>query len=112
MAVAEACFGRDEVGAEISVESAPVGFAPGLNEAGALFGESASRVVISATRALVGQVLERAAAARVPARAIGHTGGRRLRITVDGRTSLDVLVADAERVWMSALGELSARRVA
>jgi phosphoribosylformylglycinamidine synthase len=112
MAVAEACFGRDEVGAEISVERASVGFDPGLNEAVALFGESASRVVVSATRALVGQVLERAAAARVPARAIGHTGGRRLRITVDGRTSLDVLVADAERVWMSALGELSARRVA
>jgi phosphoribosylformylglycinamidine synthase len=112
IALAEVCFGPDGMGAEISVESAPADRVSALNEAGALFGESASRVVVSASRGLAARVLEQAAAARVPARVIGQTGGRRLRIAVDGRTSVDVLLADAERVWMSALGDVPSRRVA
>ena len=56
-----------------------------LNDAAVLFGESASRVVVSLRREDVTEVLQRAAAAGVSARVIGETGGNRLRIAVAGR---------------------------
>ncbi len=45
-----------------------------------LFGESASRVVVSVRPADQATVLHLAAEAGVPARVIGRTGGARLRI--------------------------------
>ena len=68
------------------------------NDAAALFGESASRVVVSAPPDDVTEVLERAAAAGVPARVIGETGGNRLRIAVGGRdASIDAGRCDERR---------------
>jgi phosphoribosylformylglycinamidine synthase len=83
-----------------------------LNDAAALFGESASRAVVSASSDNISEVLARAQAAKVPARIIGETGGNRLRISVAGRPALDVLVDDAERVWSTAIERVFARRVA
>src|SRR5262249_32957520 len=101
--VAECCFDTNGVGAELSIASVPVASSVALNEAAALFGESASRVVLSVGTEDVTQVLERAAAARVPARVVGQTGGNRLRIAVDGRMAVEVSVDDIERIWSSAL---------
>jgi phosphoribosylformylglycinamidine synthase II len=67
---------------------------PGLAE---LFSESSSRVVLGTTRS--DEVLAMAAAAGVPARVIGSTGGA--RITVTGL--LDLAVADATGAWRAAL---------
>jgi hypothetical protein len=48
-------------------------------------------------------VLERAAAAGVPARVVGQTGGNLLRIGVGGRIAVDVPVLEAERAWSTSI---------
>ena len=74
-----------------------------LDEAAALFGESASRVVVSAAAENVTRMMEQATAAGVPARVIGQTGGNRLRIATGGRMTVDVSIEDAERAWSAAI---------
>jgi phosphoribosylformylglycinamidine synthase subunit PurL len=102
-AIAESCFDTNGMGAEASIDAVAVAQATGLNEAAALFGESATRVVASVTPDDVATVLERAAGAGVPARVIGQTGGNLLRLVVGGRTAIDLSVDEAERIWTSAL---------
>jgi len=48
-------------------------------------------------------LLARAAAAGVPARRIGTTGGDRLTVTVNGSAAIDLAVADAEQIWATAI---------
>jgi len=69
----------------------------------ALFGESASRIVISVASRHVAAVMAAAKAAGVPARQIGRVGGRRIQLTVNGQTAVDSLVAHAELVWATAI---------
>jgi hypothetical protein len=57
-------------------------------------------------------VLERAAAAKVPATVIGQTGGNRLRIAVAGQIVIDQSVDEAERVWSNTIEHFFAKRVA
>jgi phosphoribosylformylglycinamidine synthase len=83
-----------------------------VNVAAALFGESASRILVSTGSSTVTELLQRAAAARVPARVIGETGGNRVRIAVGGVTVVDVSVEEAERVWSTAIERVFARKVA
>ena len=52
-------------------------------------------------------MLAAAAAAGVPARVIGRTGGSRLRIAVGGDVAVDVAVDDAERAWADAVSDTS-----
>ena len=101
--LAECCFDTGNMGAEVSVQGVCVARDDRLNDAAALFGESASRVVLSVSTDNVTMVLERAAAAKVPARVIGHTGGNLLRIAVLGRMAIDLPVSEAERVWSTAI---------
>jgi phosphoribosylformylglycinamidine synthase subunit PurL len=110
--VAECCFDSGGVGAHVSVGGVQVSSAAGVNDAAALFGESASRVVLSATPDNVSSILERAAAAGVPARVVGQTGGNRLRVAVDGRVTIDLAVDEAERAWSLAIETSIATRVA
>ena len=49
-----------------------------------LFGESASRIVVSTSDEKLAAVIAAARAAGVPATVIGKTGGDRIRVTVDG----------------------------
>ena len=112
VALAECCFDTGGVGADASLDALDVCAHADINEAAALFGESASRIIVSATPDAVAEVLERAAAARVPACVIGRTGGRRLHIAVGGRTAIDVSIEEAQRVWSSAIPLRVARRVA
>jgi phosphoribosylformylglycinamidine synthase len=112
VALAECTFGTGGTGAEVAIDAVPAGGDPALNAAAALFGESASRVIVSAPPDLVTEVLQQASAAGVPARVIGETGGNRIRMAVAGETAIDVGVADAERVWSSAIEEVFVRRVA
>jgi phosphoribosylformylglycinamidine synthase subunit PurL len=110
-AIAESCFDTGGVGAEVSIDGVTVARSAPMNDAAALFGESASRIVISVTADDVAAVLERAAAAGVPARVIGQTGGNLLRIAAGGRVLIDLPIDEAERIYSSAI-EQYFRRVA
>jgi len=110
--LAECCFDTNGIGAEASIAAVQVARDAPLNVAAALFGESASRVLVSAVPDDVTRVLERAAAAKVPARVIGQTGGSQLRIAVGGVMAIDQSVDDVERVWSTALERYFAKRVA
>jgi phosphoribosylformylglycinamidine synthase subunit PurL len=110
--LAECCFGTNGIGAEVSIAGLQVGKTPSANVAAALFGESASRVVVSVVPEDVTQVLERAAAAGVAAAVIGQTGGSHLRIAVGGAIVIDQSVDDAERLWSGAIERYFVKRVA
>jgi phosphoribosylformylglycinamidine synthase subunit PurL len=110
--VAECCFDTIGIGAEISIDAVQIAQDARVNLAAALFGESASRVVVSVVPEDVTTMLERAAAARVPARVIGQTGGNRLRMAVGGRIAIDRSVDEAERVWSTTIEQYFVKRVA
>jgi phosphoribosylformylglycinamidine synthase subunit PurL len=112
VAVAESCFDTGGIGAEVSVGSVTLSADRQLNDAAAVFGESASRVVVSVAADCLTGVLERAAAQNVAARVIGQTGGNRLRIAVNGDVVVDLAVDEAERTWSRALEAHFAKRVA
>jgi phosphoribosylformylglycinamidine synthase len=112
VALAECCFETVGVGAEVSIGAVKVARDTRLNTAAALFGESASRAVISVVPADVTRVLEQASAAGVPARLVGQTGGNRLRIAVAGEVVVDTAVTEAERAWSTAIEQYFAKRVA
>jgi phosphoribosylformylglycinamidine synthase len=100
VALAECTFDTGGVGVTADV--------PGVGEGAwrrvaSLFGESATCVVVSSSRADLPAVLAAAAAAGVPARAIGETGGSRIRIAVDGQAAIDRPVAEAEAGWAAAI---------
>ena len=54
----------------------------------------------------VDAVVAAAAAAGVPASAVGRTGGSRIRIRVDGRDALDCAVSEAEQTWANSLSAI------
>jgi phosphoribosylformylglycinamidine synthase len=110
--LAECCFDTDDIGADVSIDRLAVARTESVNRAAALFGESASRVVVSAAPEAVSEVVRRASAGRVPSRIIGRTGGRSLRIAVGGEVAVDVTLVDAERAWADAVQRYFARRVA
>src|SRR5262249_47552736 len=68
--LAECCFDTDGIGATAD-----------LSHAAELFSETASRIVVSADASNEQEIVARAAAAGVPARRIGTTGGNRLTVT-------------------------------
>jgi phosphoribosylformylglycinamidine synthase len=110
--LAECCFDTGGIGADISIEAVPAWPDPRITRAAALFGESASRVVVSIAPPEVTEVLERASAVGVPARIVGRTGGSAVRITVGGQLAIDLAVDEAERTWAGALERHFERRVA
>ena len=75
-----------------------------------LFGESASRAVVSVTPGRVDELLALAASAGVPAATIGIVGGDRIRVSVDGRRVLDEPRAAAEEIWSTAIEDYFERR--
>jgi phosphoribosylformylglycinamidine synthase subunit PurL len=101
--LAECCF--DSGGLGVRAELDVVGGVGDLfNIDATLYGESASRIVVSTED---GERLERllaaASKAGVPARIIGRTGGDRIQVSVDGRLDIDVAVNDAEHAWATAI---------
>jgi phosphoribosylformylglycinamidine synthase subunit PurL len=110
--LAECCFDTVGAGADVSIDAVTVATDQWVNDAAALFGESASRVVVSTPASNVTEVLQRAAIERVPAKVVGETGGNRLRISVAGRLVVDRSVDELERLWSSAIEQYFGRRVA
>ena len=66
---------------------------------------------MSVTSDDVTRVLALAAAANVPARVVGQTGGNRLRIATGGRATIDLAIDDAERVWPALSSRLAPNAV-
>jgi phosphoribosylformylglycinamidine synthase len=111
VALAECCFDSGGVGADVNVGEAPAD--EGLDAVAAtLFGESASRAIVSVEPGRLAAVLDAASAAGVPAERIGRTGGSRLRIAVDSRVVIDCALAEAEARWSDSLANELEGRVA
>jgi phosphoribosylformylglycinamidine synthase len=103
VALAECCFDASGIGADVDVPSSLDGGVDRL--AATLFGESASRAIVSVQDEHREAVLAAAGSLGVPAAVIGRTGGSRIRIRVDGTPAIDVGVAEAEAAWSTSLGE-------
>jgi phosphoribosylformylglycinamidine synthase II len=87
--------------------------ANGISDAIAtLFGESASRAVVSVLRENRVSFLQMAADAGVPAQVIGRTGGPRLVIQIAGQPAIDCTVSEAEGIWSTAIERYFAGRAA
>ncbi len=102
VALAECCFGTGGIGASVAVEAA--GTDGGVDRIVAtLFGESATRVIVSVLPTNIDVVLTAARVAGVPAVRIGQTGGSDLRVAVGDTLVLDLPVAEAEAIWSMSL---------
>jgi len=101
VALAECCFDTGGTGVTAAVS--------GEVE---LFSETASRIVVSVDASKERDLLSRAAAAGVPARRVGTTGGSRITVSVNGANVVDVAVAEAERLWGTALERYFKKAVA
>jgi phosphoribosylformylglycinamidine synthase II len=99
--LAESCFNAGGIGGTVALAS-------DLE----LFSESASRILASVDASKEQDLLRRAAAAGVPARRIGTTGGSRIEIFVKAQKVVDVAVAEAENLWVTALEKHFKRAVA
>jgi phosphoribosylformylglycinamidine synthase len=111
--LAECCFDANGLGCEIGLRSSSSSTVPQpFAIDAAVFGESASRIVLSVAPQHESDVLSRASAAGVPAARIGRTGGTRLTIAVDGRPAIDCAVSEAETIWATALEQYFKRRAA
>jgi phosphoribosylformylglycinamidine synthase len=106
--LAESCF-DSSFGVEVDLEAVPSA-TPGWQNVVTLFGESASRVVVSVSPERVGQLLSMTAAANVPAAQIGIVGGDRVRISIAGERVLDEPRAAAELIWSTAIEDYFERR--
>jgi phosphoribosylformylglycinamidine synthase subunit PurL len=113
VALAECCFDSG-LGVETAIDLADdldaEASAAGFGDVATLFGESASRVVVSTPGHDVEAVLARAAAAGVPAAVVGRVGGDRLRIAVAGRIVIDESRAGLEEIWSTAIERFFERR--
>ena len=99
--VAESCFDT-ALGATLDVPAlSPL---DDFSDIATLFGESASRVVVSVRPGNVDRLASLARAAGVSALQIGFVGGSRISIRIAGRSVIDELLADAEQVWSNAIG--------
>jgi phosphoribosylformylglycinamidine synthase len=113
VALAECCFDSRGVGASVMVPPASSDGGVSL-EAATLFGESASRVILSVNPSHTDTVMARARAVGVPAARIGVTGGPAIRITIDGlggapAPAIDCPLDDAEARWGTGLSRWMAR---
>jgi phosphoribosylformylglycinamidine synthase len=110
IALAECAFDTNGIGFEVNL-SRP-SRAEFTSTAGTLFGESASRAVVSVGAADLPALLRLAAQHGVPAAAIGKTGASRIAIAIEGTPVVECALAEAEQIWSGALGRYFARRAA
>ena len=99
--LAECCFDAG-LGVDVTtpaVDAAVAAFA----DVSALFGESASRVVVSVEHHRTAELLDLANDAGIPASVLGRVGGKRIRIAVGGRAVLDEPLSDLEQLWSGAI---------
>jgi phosphoribosylformylglycinamidine synthase len=98
VALAESGFPL-ELGAEIDLDS------NGIFAEGVLFGESASRVLISCDPKKTENIKEIAVRWSIRADRIGRTVPEKLVIRIDGKQAVSAKVSDLRQVWDSALSK-------
>jgi phosphoribosylformylglycinamidine synthase II len=99
--LAECCF---ETGMGVDADLPAVSVAvPAFADVATLFGESASRAVVSTSSDRADTLLALAKAAGVPARRIGTVGGDRIALAIDSRAVIDELLVEAERMWSAGV---------
>jgi phosphoribosylformylglycinamidine (FGAM) synthase-like enzyme len=99
VSVAEACFGRDGLSAEIAMDAAsPEDFAEA-----ALFGERGARAVVSVAPASLARVNAIAAQYHVAAQRIGTVTHGEFRIQYQGAAVIQGSVELFRRAWSEAL---------
>jgi phosphoribosylformylglycinamidine synthase len=108
IAVAECTF--DSGGIGVTVDLPAAGQAGDFQAVATLFGESASRIVVSVMPEHLEAVAAAARAAGVPCRVIGATGGDHIRLAVDGSEVVQTPVAAAETAWATVIERTMARR--
>jgi phosphoribosylformylglycinamidine synthase subunit PurL len=99
VSVAEACFGRDGLSAEISIDAAG---AEDFAEA-ALFGERGARAAVSVAPASLARVNEIAAQYKVRAQRIGAVTRGDFRIQYEGAGVIQGSIESFRRAWSEAL---------
>jgi phosphoribosylformylglycinamidine synthase len=105
--IAECCF-DSSFGVDVDLNG--VASATAWQDVATLFGESASRVIVSVSPDKVDRLVAMAAAAKLPAASIGVVGGDRIRISVEGRRVVDEPLASAELIWSTAIERYFERR--
>jgi hypothetical protein len=75
----------------------------GFGEVATLFGETASRVIVSVGFDQVAEFQALARAASVPAAVVGRIGGDRIRVAAFGQVVLDELLIEMESLWSNAI---------
>jgi phosphoribosylformylglycinamidine synthase len=108
--IAECCF-ETGLGAESDVPPVDVE-AASYAEVAALFNESASRVVVSASANRADELLTLARREGVAAALIGRVGGTRIQLRLSGRIVIDEALADTERIWSMAIDRFFERQQA
>jgi phosphoribosylformylglycinamidine synthase len=101
VALAECCFDTG-LGAAVDlpqVDGVSVLFA----DVGALFGESPSRAIVTVSADRIAELNTLAFKHGIPSVMIGEVGGDRIRISIDDRRLVDIALADAERMWATAI---------
>ncbi len=97
VALAESAF-PNGVGARIELVSS------GLAAEFLLFGEDASRILISCAREHVGRIQQLAVEYGVSAEVLGETVPEKIEILVDGRQVAAAAVSELKQAWANALG--------
>jgi phosphoribosylformylglycinamidine synthase len=112
--LAESAFDSGGIGLTVDLPGNDKVAGPGgtASDIATLFGESASRAVVSVRSEDRAALLQMAADAGIPAQVIGRTGGSRLTIQVAGRPAIDCAVGEAERIWLTAIERHFAGRAA
>jgi phosphoribosylformylglycinamidine synthase len=102
--------------AECAFDSGGIGLDVDLPAAGGiaatLFGESASRAVVSVRPEDRARLQALASELGVPFHFIGRAGGPRLRMNVGGTPAIDCSIVEAEEVWRTAIERRFAGRAA
>src|SRR3954470_6184884 len=93
-----------DTGLGSSIDLTAVAASAGYDDIATLFGESASRVLVSVRPNDAAELVTRARKLGVPAVQVGSVGGDRIRLSIAGRTVIDEPLRDAEHLWSNAIG--------
>jgi phosphoribosylformylglycinamidine synthase len=110
IALAECTFDTDGIGAWADLPAAKIDARDFATNA-TLFGEGASRIVVSVAARHLDAVMAAAKRAGITAAEIGKVGGDRIRISVDGQTAIETSVLNAETAWATAIEKKMQRKL-
>ena len=99
--LAECCVGT---GLGVRTQLPSVASAIGFGDIATLFGESASRVVLSVAAGREAELMSLAAREHLPAHRLGVVTGKRVQMAIDGGTVIDEPLAEVERTSGTAIG--------